>query len=379
MACPFNNRTGDSVPFVDLGRVHEPLREQILRAVAAVADSGNFVLGPEVDRFERAFAEYCGAKRGVGVASGLDALRLALLAARPEPGDEAIVPANTFVATFEAITQAGCRPVVVDVTEADYNLAVDAAEAAITERTRFVVPVHLYGQMVDVEALCGLAKRHRVVIVEDACQAHGARRAGHSAGTIGIAGAFSFYPAKNLGAWGDAGAVITNDDDFADRVRALRHHGQQVQRRHEIQGYTARLDTIQAAVLLQKLPFLDEWNARRAATAGYYSAALDGVGDVRLPPVPNGSEPVWHVYPIRTSSAERLERFLAKQGIGSGRHYPEPPHLSSAYASLGYRQGSFPVTEALADELVSLPIFPGITEAELERVVRTVRVFFDRA
>ena len=322
--------------------------------------------------FESAFAAYCGSRHCIGVSSGLDALRLAFLAGELEPGDEVILPANTFAATVEAVVQAGGRPVLADVSEQDYNLDPAAVEAALTPRSRFLLPVHLYGQMADVVALEEIARGHGLEIIEDACQAHGARRDGLRAGTVGRAGAFSFYPAKNLGAMGDAGACVTDDGDLAERMRALREHGQRRKYEHDLEGYTARLDSIQALVLLRKLPLLDGWNEERRAAARFYAEALDGVGDLRLPPVPEGSEPVWHLFVLRTADPDRLAGFVRERGIHTGRHYPQPIHLSPAYAHLGYRAGAFPVTEALAAEVLSLPIFAGITEAQLTTVAAAI-------
>jgi dTDP-4-amino-4,6-dideoxygalactose transaminase len=364
------------VPFLDLGPSHAGLSDALLDDFAELIESGGFTNGPAVAEFEQAFAAYCGSAHCVGTASGLDALRLALIVLELEPGDEVIVPASTFVATLEAVTQAGGTPVVADVTERDYNLDPAAAEAAIGPRTRALLPVHLYGQLADLERLSALAERHGLAVVEDACQAHGASRDGRAAGATGLAGAFSFYPAKNLGAMGDAGALVTGDSGLAAAARMLREHGQTRKYRHEAEGWTARLDTIQALVLLRKLPLLDGWNEERRAAAAFYSEALAGVGDLRLPPVAAGSEPVWHLYVVRTAAPERLAEHLAADGISTGRHYPEPPHLSPAYAGLGHRLGSFPVSEALASEGLSLPIFPGIETAQLEAVADSVRRYF---
>jgi len=365
------------VPFLDLGAVHDGLKADLLADFSDLIDTGAFTNGPQVAEFEQAFAAYCASTHCVGLASGLDALRLALLAAGAEPGDEAVVPANTFVATLEAVTQAGCRPVVVDVTERDYNLDVTAAAAAIGSGTRFAIPVHLYGQMADMRSLAEVASATGTIIVEDACQAHGATRDGLRAGAVGRAGAFSFYPGKNLGAFGDAGALVTDDGPLAARVRALREHGQTAKYRHEVEGWTARLDTIQAIVLLRKLALLDEWNDRRCRAAAFYTSALEGIGDLALPPVAPSSEPVWHLYVVRTGRREALANSLRERGIGTGYHYPQPVHLAPAYAGLGYRRGAFPVAEALAEETLSLPIFPGITEIQLESVVGAIADFFD--
>jgi dTDP-4-amino-4,6-dideoxygalactose transaminase len=366
------------VPFLDLTLVNAVVHDEVMAGLERLFETNAFTNGADVGAFEELFAAYCGTAHSVGLSSGLDALRLALLAGGIERGDEVIVPANTFVATFEAVTQAGAVPVVADVSEADYNLDPQAVDALAGPRARFVLPVHLYGQLADMRAILPVAERHGLTIVEDAAQAHGAMRDGIRAGAGGHAAAFSFYPAKNLGAFGDAGALTTDDPELAARVRALREHGQTVKYRYAYEGYTARLDTFQAIVLSAKLARLDAWNERRRAIAREYGEALAGVGDLTLPPVAAGSDPVWHLYVVRTSEPDALAAFLAQRGIGTGRHYPEPPHLSEAYRMLGYQVGSFPVTEAICREGLSLPIFPGMTSAQLGRVSESVRAYFDR-
>lgn len=366
------------VPLIDLGASHHELRRDLVAAFEELIDSGAFTNGPQVAELEIAFARYCDVPYCVGLASGLDALRLALVGIEPEPGEEAILPANTFVATAEAVVQAGLVPVLADVSEQDYNLDPDAVTAAVTPRTRVVVPVHLYGQMADMVRLLADAGSRGLDVVEDACQAHGARRDGLVAGAAGRAGAFSFYPSKNLGAFGDAGALVTGDELLAARVRALREHGQTARHRHETVGYTARLDTVQAAVLLRKLALLPAWTEERRAIAGAYSQALDGVGDLQLPRVAPESEPAWHLYEIRTGRADQLAVFLDERGIQTGRHYPSPVHLTPAFAHLGHGPGAFPVSEALARELVSLPIYPGLGDDRLGAVVAAIQKFFDR-
>jgi len=367
-----------SVPFLDLAPSHQPLKDAILAEIGAVIDSNAFVNGPAVSAFEASFASYCGAEHCVGLASGLDALRIALMTQEFEAGDEVLVPANTFIATFEAISQAGLRPVPVDASDLDYCLDCSLLDAHVGPRTRAIAPVHLYGQLADMHRVEAFARRHELAVLEDAAQAQGAERDGIRAGTTGFASAFSFYPGKNLGAMGDAGALVTDSEAVAVRARALREHGQRSKYMHEWVGYTARLDTVQAVVLAHKLPFLDGWNAQRVRAAAWYSAALDGVGDLRLPPVPEGSEPVWHLYVVRTGRPDALAAFLAARGVGSGRHYPQPPHLSPAYRWLDLPEGSAPVTEAMARECLSLPIYPGIEEAHLAHVCAVVEEYFAR-
>jgi len=363
------------VPFVDLHRLHAPLKEAIVADIAALIDSGAFVNGEPVRAFEDAFARFCRADHVVGVASGLDALRLALLAAGIGPGDDVIVPANTFIATVEAVSQTGARPVLVDVSSRDYNLDVAAVEAAITAHTSAMLPVHLYGQLADMRSLRLVAARHGLIVLEDACQAHGASRDGLVPGEGTVGAAFSFYPGKNLGAMGDAGALATGSDVLAERVRALREHGQTAKYRHEVEGYTSRLDAIQALVLLRKLPQLVRWNDERRAVAAAYGELAD-LGDLVLPPVAPGSEPVWHLYVVQTDDPSALAAYLAERGIATGRHYPQPTHLSPAYAALGYSPGAFPVTEQLAAHGLSLPMFAGMSPAEVELVVTSIRGYF---
>jgi dTDP-3-amino-3,4,6-trideoxy-alpha-D-glucose transaminase len=367
---------GWDVPFVDLSASNELVRGNVLRRQSALIDRGAFVNGEVVAEFEQSFAGYCGREACVGLASGLDALRLALLALGVGQGDGVLVPAMTFAATFEAVAQVGAIPIPVDVRGDDCGIDPDAAASAIDERTSALVPVHLYGQMADMRSLVRLADARQLLLVEDACQAHGAQRDGLRAGSASEAAAFSFYPAKNLGAWGDAGALVTDRPEVTARVRALREHGQVARYRSTYVGYTARLDAMQAVVLLEKLAHIDDWNLQRASAAASYSMALEGIGDVVLPQVVRGSEHVWHLYTIRTQDPTALAAFLAERGISTGRHYPEPPHLSAAFEYLGRRRGEFPVAEAIARETLSLPLFPGITEAQLAAVVDGVRAYF---
>jgi dTDP-4-amino-4,6-dideoxygalactose transaminase len=365
------------VPFLDLHAVNSPIADDVLEDVRDLLGSGAFTNGPAVAAFEEAWSSYCGSTYCVGVASGLDALRLALIGLGLEQGADVLVPAMTFVATFEAVTQAGGLPVPVDVSEADNGMDAAAAAAAVGPRTQALVPVHLYGRLADMQALGALAGDHDLQLVEDACQAHGANRDTARAGTTGRAGAFSFYPAKNLGAMGDAGALVTHDAELAEAVRGLREHGQREKYMHDDVGWTARLDTIHAAVLLRKLPYLDEWNDQRRAAADLYIEGLAGVGDLTLPDSSDRGQ-VWHLFVVRTVDRDGLADHLAASNIGTGQHYPEPPHLSDAYAHLGYAEGSFPVAERIAREALSLPMFPGITEAQVGLVVERIRAWFDR-
>lgn len=364
------------VPFVDLSPSNGVVRDRILARIGQTIDRGDFTNGRAVSDFEEQFAAHTARRHCVGLSSGLDALRLSLLASGLAQEDGVIVPASTFAASFEAVLQAGGRPIVVDVGEDDYNLDVAQTESAAAAGASYVMPVHLYGQMADMRDLSRVAKATGLQIVEDACQAHGAQRDGVRAGDLGRAAAFSFYPSKNLGAMGDAGALVTDDEELASLVRALRVHGETSKYHHDYVGYTARLDTIQAIVLLEKLPLLAEWNRERQAAARFYAEALSGIDDLRLPPEPEGSESVWHLYVVRTSEPEQLAAHLANLGIQTARHYPEPVHLSPAYRHLGFAAGDFPIAEALAREGLSLPIYPGISEAQLESVCEAVVEYF---
>jgi dTDP-4-amino-4,6-dideoxygalactose transaminase len=350
------------------------VKQRVLARIAETLDRGDFVNGQAVREFELRFAERVGRRHCVGVSSGLDALRLSLLASGLAPGERVIGPAATFAATLEAVLQAGGTPVLVDVGDEDYGVDAEQVEA-VAEGASHILPVHLYGQMADMRALGRIAERG-LKIVEDACQAHGATRDGITSGGSGVAAAFSFYPSKNLGAIGDAGALVTDDHELAARARALREHGETAKYHHDYVGYTARLDTIQALALLEKLPLLEEWNQQRRTAAAFYSEALAATDGLRLPVEVPGSDSVWHLYVVRVAYPERLAEFLRARGIQTGRHYPEPVHLAPAYRALGYAAGDFPVAEALAREALSLPLFPGITEGQLERVSEALTDYF---
>jgi dTDP-4-amino-4,6-dideoxygalactose transaminase len=364
------------VPFVDLAGINASLKEEILAGLSDLIDRSEFGTGAAVKEFEDSFATFCGAEECVGLSSGIDAVRLLLAAAGVAPGDGLIVPAMTFIATFAAVSQLGATPIPVDVSPDDYNLDPAAVEAAIGPGVNWLLPVHLYGQLADMAGLRAIAERHGLGVVEDACQAHGASRAGHVPGRGTVGAAFSFYPAKNLGAMGDAGAVVTNDRSIAEKVRMLRVHGQKEKNRHDLIGWTGRLDSFQAVVLTCKLSRLAEWNVERHAIATLYTELLAGVGDLVLPQVARDSEHVWHVYAVRTGDPVALADHLRARGIESGRHYPTPPHLTEAYAHLGYEPGAFPVAEELGRTELSLPIFAGMTQAQVETVASAVEEFF---
>jgi dTDP-4-amino-4,6-dideoxygalactose transaminase len=359
------------IPLVDLKAQYASIKSEVNAALQRVLDSTAFILGREVDDFERAFASYCEARHAIGVASGTAALHLALLACGVGPGDEVITTPHTFIATAEAISNTGARPVFVDIDPATYNLEPRLVEAAISPRTKAILPVHLYGNPADMDALLEIAHRHNLRIVEDAAQAHGARYKGRRVGTFGAVGCFSFYPGKNLGAYGDGGAVVTNDAEVAARVRMLRDHGRCTKYEHESVGYGERLDALQAAILNVKLNHLDNWNDKRRAAAHRYRELLDGV--VALPQHANEAEPVYHLFVIRVPQRDRVLDRLKTAGIGAGVHYPVPLHRQPAYAHLGYEAGRFPRTEQAAAEVLSLPLYPEITEAQLTEVATALR------
>ena len=360
------------VPFLSLSPVYEELGAELEAAFRRTMSSGNFILGPEVESFEAAFARYCGAAHCVGVASGLDALTLALRAWGIGAGDEVIVPANTYIATWLAVSHAGARPVPVEPDAATFNLDPGRIEAAITPRTRAIVPVHLYGQVADMDPVREIAARRGLRVLEDAAQAAGARYRGRRAGTLGDAGAFSFYPGKNLGAFGDGGAIVTNDEAFARQVRSLRNYGAIAKYENEAKGWNSRLDELQAALLKPRLAVLDAWNAKRARIAARYLEGLRDTGLV-LPAVAEGCEPNWHLFVVRSTRRDAMRRHLEGQGVGTMIHYPTPPHLQPAYRELGHSRGAFPVTEAIHDEVLSLPMWPQLADAQVEHVIAATR------
>lgn len=363
------------VPFVDLWAQHAPLAAEIEEALAAVLRRSDFVLGSAVSLLEEEFATYCGASHAIGVSSGTAALELALLAYGIGQGDEVIIPANTFIATAFAITHAGAIPILTDIDPHTYAIDVAAVEKALTGRTRAIVPVHLYGHPVDMDPLLEIARDRGLVVIEDACQAHGAKYKGRRVGALGQAAAFSFYPSKNLGACGDGGMVVTDDAEIADRIRVLRNQGQRAKYTHVARGYNHRLDTLQAAVLRIKLRYLDDWNAARRRHARLYTEALSAASTVVCPREASYAEPVYHLYVVRTSHRDELQGFLRELGIATGIHYPIPIHLQPAYSDLGYGIGDFPTVEAQAGQLLSLPMYPELTPEQCVYVSAGISAF----
>jgi dTDP-4-amino-4,6-dideoxygalactose transaminase len=369
-----------NVPLLDLVGQYRAIKDDVLPALQAVIESQQFIMGPSVVQLETRVAELSHTRHGIGCASGTDALLLPLKALNLKPGDEVITSTFTFFATAGAIHNAGGRPVFVDIDSGTFNLDAAAVEAAVTPRTRAIVPVHLYGQMAEMERLLQIAQRRSLKVIEDAAQAIGARRSidgvWRMAGETGWVTGYSFFPSKNLGAWGDAGMMVTSDDATADRLRRLRLHGGAKQYHHDEVGINSRLDTLQAAVLLAKLPYLAGWSQRRREHAAYYSAALGGVPAVRPPVVAAGNEHIFHQYTLRVERRDALQAHLKAKGIGSAIYYPIPLHRQQCFAHLGYAAGSLPRSEQAALEVLSLPIFPELTQAQLDYVVGAIVEFY---
>ena len=360
-----------NIPFLDLGAAYRELQTEIDAAVARTLASGYYIGGPEVEAFETEFATYCGATQAIGVANGLDALHLALRAMDVGSGDEVIVPSNTYIATWLAVSQCGATPVPVEPDARTYNIDPTLIEAAITPRTKVILPVHLYGQPADMDPILAIARKHGLRVLEDGAQAHGARYKGRRLGAHGDAVAWSFYPGKNLGAMGDGGAVTTNDSQLADRIRVLRNYGSRVKYVNEVQGYNSRLDPLQAAILRVKLSHLDDWNSRRSAIAQRYHEGLVD-GGLTLPCVPDWAEPVWHLYVVQHLQRDTLHKALAEASIGTLIHYPIPPHRQQAYAGLAMKDGDFPIAEKMARQVLSLPIGPQLSTQEVAAVVTSL-------
>jgi dTDP-4-amino-4,6-dideoxygalactose transaminase len=361
-----------TVPFLDLKASYTSLQSQIDAAVGRVLSSGWYIGGPELEAFEHEFGRYVGAAHCVAVGNGLEALQLALIASGVAPGDEVIVPTHTFVATWLAVTRCGAVPVPVEICADTYQLNPEHVAAAITPRCRAIVPVHLYGIPADMLPIRTAAEQHGIPVIEDAAQAHGTRYHGRRIGAQETAAAWSFYPGKNLGAFGDAGAVTTDNAELAARLRRLRNYGSSARYVHEERGFNSRLDPIQAAVLRVKLEYLDAWNSRRRAIATRYLHELVGSGIV-LPAIPVWAEPSWHLFPVRHPKRDALREKLTAAGVETLIHYPIPPHLQQAYADLGYARGSFPVAEELAETVLSIPIGPAMTDTHVDRVIEALR------
>lgn len=363
------------VPFVDLVTNYNSIADEIGEVTAQVLRSGGYIMGRDLGLFEEEFAAFCEAKYAIGVDSGTSALEVALRAFNIGPGDEVITTANTFIATALAISHTGATPVLVDIDPQTYNMDVAAMEQAITPRTRAIMPVHLYGQPADMDPIMAVADKHGLTVIEDAAQAHGARYKGKRTGSIGHAAGFSFYPAKNLGACGDGGIVVTNDEQAAERLRLLRNYGQPKKYYHDLKGFNRRLDTLQAAILRIKLKHLDTWNSARRQHAALYHELLGDVSGVTIPHIAEYSEPVWHLYVIRIADRDGLQKYLSSHEIATVIHYPIPIHLQVAYQDLEYAKGSFPITEEYANQILSLPMYPEIAPDQVTYVAEMVKRF----
>lgn len=362
------------IPFLDLKAPHLELQTELDAAYRRVIESGWYLLGRETEAFEAEFAAYCGVAHCIGVGNGLDALHLILRAMDIGPGDEVIVPSHTYIATWLAVSYAGATPVPVEPDPFTHNLDPERIAAAITSRTKAIMPVHLYGQPADMDAILAVAERYGLKVIEDAAQAHGAGYKGKRAGSLGHAAGFSFYPGKNLGALGDGGAVTTNDDALGERIRTLRNYGSKVKYRHEVRGFNSRLDELQAALLRVKLARLDKWNQQRREAAALYQDALVCTG-LGLPFVPDWADPVWHLYVVRHPRRDELQQRLAEAGIGTLIHYPIPPHLQGAYGDAGFAAGDFPLSEQMSREVLSLPMGPYLKPGEIAQVVSAIHAF----
>ncbi len=367
------------VPFLDLKAHHAPFREQLDAAIREVIDAGAFAGGPFVAKFEKEFAAYCGAGHAVGVGNGTDALWFALLALGVGPNDEVITVPSTFMATVEAISYCGARPVFVDIEETTYNLDPGLLEKAITPRTKAIIPVHLFGQCADMDPILEIAARHRIPVIEDACQAHGATYKGKKAGTLGVAGCFSFYPGKNLGALGEAGATVTNNAELAGKIQGLRDHGQARKYYHSQIGWNGRMDGIQGAVLSVKLKQLDVSNLRRRSHALLYDQLLGETEEVIVPAQAHYNQSVYHIYAVRVKDRDQVLQSMAEKGIACAIHYPIPVHLQEAYRFLGRGKGSYPVAERCAGEFLSLPMFPELTKEQIHAVAEELKLCLSAA
>jgi len=382
-----------NIPFLDLKTQFREIEHEVLPMVKEAMENAAFIGGPQVSGFETEFAAFCDSKYGVGVNSGTDALRFALMAAGVGSGDEVITVPHTFIATTEAISQVGAKPVFVDIDPKTYNMDPNKLESYLNKRfkenasglqppasslkprPKAVIPVHIYGQPADMDPILEIAKKKNLVVIEDACQAHGSLYKGKKAGSMGLVGCFSFYPGKNLGAYGEGGAVVTQSEDIANKIRMIRDHGQAKKYYHDMEGYNGRLDAIQAGVLRIKLRRLPAWNEARRRNAQYYNELLSMIKGVTVPKEADGCRHVYHLYVILVDDRDGLQKYLNEKGVGTGLHYPVPLHLQKAYAYKGYKEGDFPVTESVAKRLLSLPMFPELTKAQIEYVAQTIKEF----
>lgn len=364
-----------NIPFLDIRASYFELKDELDAAYKRVMESGRYILGEEVEAFEAEFAAYCGVKHAIGVGNGLEALCLILRAYAIGPGDEVIVPANTYIATWLAVSNVGAEPIPVEPDMQTYNIDPQLIEGSLSEHTKAIIPVHLYGQPADMDPILNIARRHHLKVIEDAAQAHGARYKGRKTGQLGGAAAFSFYPGKNLGAFGDAGAVLTNDDELADRINVLRNYGSRVKYYNEIKGFNSRLDPLQAALLRVKLKCLDKWNEHRKDLASRYLEELSEISDLGLAIVPEGIDPVWHLFVIRHLERNRLQQYLNGKGIGTLIHYPVPPHLSEAYEGKFRNEKDLSITEMLANTVLSLPIGPHLSFDVQHEVITGIKSF----
>lgn len=365
-----------TIPFLDLKIQHQDLRTELTQAFNEVLDSGWFIQGNQLALFEQEYASYCDTKHCIGVGNGLDALHLILRAYGIGAGDEVIVPSNTYIATWLAASYAGATPVPVEPDLRTYNISAELIEAAITPRTKAIMAVHLYGQVADMDAINSIAGKYGLKVIEDAAQSQGALYKGRLSGGLGDAAGHSFYPGKNLGALGDGGAITTNDDALADKLRMLRNYGSQIKYKNEIKGFNSRLDELQAAFLRIKLKKLGQWNQQRKTLAAYYQQELQGLPALTLPGVAEWADPVWHLYVVRSTKRDALQQYLQSLGIGTVIHYPIPPHLQGAYAELNLSLGSLPISEKIHSEIISLPLDPYLSIADARRVVAAVRQFY---
>ena len=388
-----------NIPFLDLRTQFRAIEHEVLPMVKEAMENAAFIGGPQVSGFEEEFANFCQTKYCVGVNSGTDALRFALLASGVRPGDEVITVPHTFIATTEAISQVGAKPVFVDIDPKTYNMDPNKLENYLNNRSKefgsslqpqasslkqgpkapkAVIPVHLYGQPADMDPILEIAKKKNLLVIEDACQAHGSQYKGKKAGSMGVVGCFSFYPGKNLGAYGEGGAVVTNDESIANTIRMVRDHGQAKKYFHDMEGYNGRLDAIQAGVLRIKLKRLGAWNDSRRQNAKYYNELLSGIEGVTIPVEADSCRHVYHLYVILVNDRDGLQKYLNGKGVGTGLHYPVPLHLQKAYAYKGYKEGDFPVTENVAKRLLSLPMFPELTKAQIEYVAACIKQFMTK-